>query len=167
MSDPQRSGVQGRGANRRGVRGRVAVAPAAVALAAVVALVAAAGCSCSVPPPDGERTGYSTDEPPQSSVELINAAVMEGQLDYSTSLLYKVYVMYDPDSLPPEYQSDVPSRCGTPLIDEVRRNWNVVDLNDRAEIAQYIQPIGEPGPTETQLDDVTPDRLDHERNSLD
>ncbi len=162
MSDPYTRGVRG-----RGVRGRVAVAPGVVALVAVVVFVAAAGCSCSVPPPDGERTGYPTDEPPQSSLELINAAVTEGQLDYSTALLYKIYVMYDPDSLPPEYHSDVPSKCGTPLIDEVRRNWNVIDLNDRAEIAQYIQPLGEPGSTETQLDDVTPDRLDHERNSLD
>ena len=54
-----------------------------------------------------------------------------------------------------------------PLIAEVQRNWNLLSADDAAEISRYIQPLGRPGDTETQLDDVTPDRLDHEREKLD
>lgn len=128
---------------------------------------------CSQSPPAGERlaaedgASYATDERPLSSLALIEAAVSSGALDYSTGLLYKVYVMFDPDSLPPEFRSDVPSKCGTPIILEVQQNWNMLAPADQAEVSQYIQPLGLPGDTETQLDDVSPDRLDHERERLD
>ena len=146
-----------------------------LALLSVAAFFAAAlfaaGCSCSLPavePISGEsQVAYSTDERPMSSLELIEVAVRSGALEYSTGLLYKVYAMFEPDSLPPEFVSDVPSKCGTPLILEVQRNWNMLSPDDRAEISRYIEPIGMPGEIGTQLDDVTPDRLDHEREKLD
>jgi len=119
------------------------------------------------PVSDETQVTYSTSERPMSSLGLIEAAVRSGVLEYSTGLLYKTYAMFEPDSLPPEYESDVPSKCGTPLILEVQRNWNMISPDDRAEISQYIEPIGMPGETGTQLDDVTPDRLDHEREKLD
>ena len=146
---------------------------ARVLLAATLAVATlfAFGCSCRVPEvepvSDETQVTYSTDEQPMSSLDLIEAAVRSGALEYSAGLLYKVYVMFEPDSLPPEYESDVPAKCGTPLIMEVQRNWNLLSLDDRAEISQYIEPIGMPGETNTQLDDVTPDRLDHEREKLD
>ena len=148
-------------------------ASARVLLAATLAVATlfAFGCSCRVPeaePVTGEsQMAFSNDEQPMSSLELIDAAVRSGVLEYSTGLLYKVYVMFEPDSLPPEYESDVPAKCGTPLIHEVQRNWNQLSPDDRAEISHYIEPIGMPGETRTQLDDVTPDRLDHEREKLD
>lgn len=100
------------------------------------------------------------------SLSLINMAVTAGDIDYSTGLLYKVYVMYDPMSLPAEFTSDTPAKCGTPLILEVQRNWDRLTPEHRAEIAQYIEPLHEASESDTQLDDVTPDRLDHERDSL-
>jgi hypothetical protein len=135
-------------------------------------VLALSGCAGTSPEPEADAdadgaTSYPTDEVPQSSIALIDAAQTSGQLDYSTALLYKVYVMFDPDSLPPEYRSDVPSKCGTPVILEVQRNWHLLAPEDRLEISQYIQPIGEPGDTGTGLDDVTPDRLDRERDDLD
>ncbi|MEA3408906.1 MAG: hypothetical protein U9Q95_01005 [Candidatus Eisenbacteria bacterium] len=139
--------------------------------ALAVVVLFAAGCTCRVPEAepvsDETRATYSTDERPMSSLELIEVAVRSGILEYSTGLLYKVYTMFDPSSLPPEYESAVPSKCGTPLISEVQRNWNMLSPDDRAEISQYIEPIGMPGETGTQLDDVTPDRLNHEREKLD
>jgi len=146
--------------------------PGASALAAgvlVVAFLVASGCSSSAPEIGSEEgvTSYPTDERPMSSLELIEDAMRAGALEYSTALLYKVYVMFEPESLPQEYQSDVPSKCGTPVISEVQRNWNMLSPDDRAEIAQYIEPIGIPGDDDTQLDDVTPDRLEDEREKLD
>jgi len=147
--------------------------PQALLLATVLAVATlfASGCSCPVPDAepvsDETRATYSTDERPMSSLELVEVAVRSGALEYSTGLLYKVYAMFDPNSLPPEYESAVPSKCGTPLIMEVQRNWNLLSPDDRAEISRYIEPIGMPGESGTQLDDVTPDRLDHEREKLD
>jgi hypothetical protein len=135
----------------------------------LAALLILAGCAGTPPGQEtdtGEGISYPTDEVPLSSMALIDAAQSSGMLDHSTALLYKVYVMFDPDSLPPEYRSDVPSKCGTPVILEVQRNWHLLAPEDRLEISQYIQPIGEPGDTDTGLDDVTPDRLDRERESL-
>lgn len=146
---------------------------ARVVLAATLAVATlfAFGCSCRVPQAesviDESQMALSTDGRPMSSLELIDTAVRSGVLEYSTGLLYKVYVMFEPDSLPAEYESDVPAKCGTPLIHEVQRNWNLLSPDDRAEISKYIEPIGMPGETGTQLDDVTPDRLDHEREKLD
>jgi hypothetical protein len=146
--------------------------PAVRALTASVlaaALLAASGCSSSVPEASSEEgvTSYPTDERPMSSLELVEDAIRSGVLEYSTGILYKVYVMFEPESLPQEYQSDVPSKCGTPVISEVQRNWNMLSPDDRAEIAQYIEPLGMPGDDDTQLDDVTPDRLEDEREKLD
>ncbi len=142
-----------------------------LATALAVATLLASGCSCHVPEvepvSDETQVIYSTDEQPMSSLDLVEAAVRSGALEYSTGLLYKVYAMFDPSSLPPEYESAVPSKCGTALIMEVQRNWNLISPGDRAEISQYIEPIGMPGETGTQLDDVTPDRLDYEREKLD
>lgn len=150
-------------------RARVRVSLVAAALAATTLL--AAGCSCRVPGADPisdeSQAALSAGERPLSSLELIEEAVRSGALEYSTGLLYKIYAMFEPDSLPPEFGSDVPSKCGTPLILEVQRNWNMLSPDDRAEISRYVEPIGRPGDMDTQLDDVTPDRLDYEREKLD
>lgn len=145
------------------------MAATAIAAISLAALLAFSGCSCSVPAPAVDETAvtYSTDERPMSSLELVEAAMRSGALEYSTGLLYKTYVMFEPDSLPPEFASDVPSKCGTPVISEVQRNWNMLSPDDAAEIARYIEPIGMPGESDTQMDDVTPDRLDNEREKID
>lgn len=137
----------------------------------VVGFALAMGLSGCAPPPAaepvGDREGSRAGERPLDSIALIDNAVRAGALDYSTGMLYKVYVMFEPSSLPKEYQSDVPSKCGTPLIQEVQRNWSALSPSHRQEISQYIQPPTEMGSTATQLDDVTPDRLRNEREKLD
>ena len=148
-------------------RGALAAALALAAFLVAAAALTFTGCSCSVPPVDETGLSYSTDERPMSSLEMVDAAMRSGALEYSTGLLYKVYVMFEPESLPPEFASDVPSKCGTPLISEVQRKWNLLSPDDRAEISRYIEPIGMPGDMDNQLDDVTPDRLDNEREKLD
>lgn len=153
---------------RRSRRGSAAGTAGTAGAFVVCALLVVAGCSGPVPEADTVSDGsYATDERPMSSLELVEAAVRAGALEYSTGMLYKVYVMFEPESLPPEFASDVPSKCGTPLISEVQRNWNLLSPDDRAEISRYVEPIGMPGETDNQLDDVTPDRLDHEREKFD
>ncbi len=110
--------------------------------------------------PPGELAEFDT-------YSLISLAVAEGEIGYSTGLLYKVYAMYEPLSLPPEYRSEIPGKCGTPLIDEVQRNWGRLTPADKTEISQYIKPIGERDSDNTQLDDVTPNQLERERTAID
>jgi hypothetical protein len=132
---------------------------AALALAAVVV-----GCAPQELALDEGQVAYPTDERPLDSIALIDQAFAAGRLDYSTSLLYKVYAAFEPTSLPPEFASDVPSKCGTPLILEVQRNWHRFTPEEQAQIGIYIQPIADPGDrVDTDLDDVTRDHLDQER----
>jgi len=137
-----------------------AVSAAALLAAALLLLGCAAG-------PPGAEGGYSTDDRPLDSFGLIDRAVGTGLLDYSTAILYKVYALHEPLSLPDEYRSDVPLTGVSSLESEVQRNWNRLAEEHRAEIVAYIQPESELDEHDTGLDDVTPDRLEHERNRLD
>jgi hypothetical protein len=133
-------------------------------LAASALALLLAGCAPQAPVTDGAEPTYPTDERPLDSIALIDQAFASGDIDYTTSLLYKVYAMFDPMSLPPEFESDLPAKCGTPLVLEVQRNWHRFTPEERAEIGVYIRPIGDPDdPTGTDLDDVPRDRRDQER----
>jgi hypothetical protein len=137
----------------------------------LLATTVLAGCAARRPVEETPSATYdatsSAGERPLDSLALIDQAVGAGRIDYSTGLLYKVYVMFEPESLPLEYKSEVPAKCGTPLIEEVQRNWDRLTPEQRAEIQVYIQPIKDPRVPNTQLDDVTRDRLDHEQEKLD
>ncbi len=137
-----------------------------VLLVAALAL----GCASETPPPEegtaGSTAGYEIDESRLDSIALINLAMSAGAIDYSTGTLYKVCAVYGPMSLPPEYESDAFGKSGTSLIMEVQRNWNRLTPEHREEISQYIEPIGQGDTSDTQLDDVTPDRLDDARDSF-
>jgi hypothetical protein len=125
------------------------------------------GCSAGVVE-SGEAGGeYSTDVGPMDSIALIEHAMTAGEIDYSTGMLYKIYALYDPTSLPFEYQSDVPLSGGGGVEAEVQRNWNRLSPEHQDEIGNYIEHLLDLEETDTGLDDVTPDRLEDERNRLD
>ena len=144
-------------------RRRLRTTAIAAALPAL-ALSCCMGCASVEPLSKG---AYEGDGGELDSFGLIEQAVSAGRLDYSTGALYRVYAAFEPMSLPEEYESDVPLRGVSALVSEVERNWNLLTDEHRAEIAAYIQPVGEPDEHDTGLDDVTPDRLEHERNRLD
>ncbi len=135
-----------------------------VALLAFASLATSLGCAGGSA---SSGAGYVAEDTRLDSIGLIDMAVKAGRLDYSTGMLYKVYAVYDPMSLPSEYESDVPLRGAASLVSEVQRNWNRLTPEHRAEIKAYVQPVSDPERNDTGLDDVTPDRLDHERNRID
>ncbi len=128
---------------------------------AIAALFLAVGCA---PVPEG---GDPATDGEFGTFSLIDHAVAQGRIDYSTGMLYKIYAQYDPMSLPEEYQSDAIGMVGAPLVTEIERNWHRILPEHRAEISQYIEHLLDIDDSETQLDDVTPDRLDQERNRID
>jgi hypothetical protein len=133
-------------------------------LAAMAVAMIMAGCATTGSPRDDLTVPPAGERGDLDSVALIDQAFAAGNIDYTTSLLYKVYAMFDPTSLPAEFASDVPAKCGTPLIQEVQRNWHRFTPEEQAEIGVYIQPIRNPDePVDTDLDDVTKDHLDSER----
>ena len=77
----------------------------------------------------------------QTSVQLINRAYEQEAIDYDTRALYLTYSIYEPEALPPEYQSNVPIKSATPIILEIQRNWDRLSPATQEEISQYIQPL--------------------------
>ncbi|MBD3367290.1 MAG: hypothetical protein GF405_03810 [Candidatus Eisenbacteria bacterium] len=133
-------------------------------LLAVAAAVALAGCAGETVPHEQVVSGEDEN---LSSCALIELAVSQGRLDYGTGLLYKVYSIYEPESLPEEFRSDGPSKCGSPVVVEVQRNWHRLSPGQQAEIEFYIQPLQDDDETGTDLDDVGPNRPEHGRGELD
>ena len=138
-----------------------------LALAAALALF---GCAPKEPDAGAADAAapdrFARGEEALSSFALIELAMSEGRIDYSEGMLYKTYALFDRMSLPPEYESDVPAKSGTAVILEIQRNWHRLLPEHRAEISQYIEPIGRQD-DDTSLDDVTPERLEDERQRID
>lgn len=76
-----------------------------------------------------------------STVDLINRAYQNGEIDYDERVLYIVYSIYTPEALPEEYLSDVPVKSATPLILEIQRNWDRLSPETQEKISPYIQPL--------------------------
>ncbi len=87
---------------------------------------------------DGEA---EQDSVQLSSVELINRDYEQEAIDYDTRALYLTYSIYEPEALPPEYQSNVPIKSATPIILEIQRNWDRLSPVTQERISQYIQPL--------------------------
>jgi len=139
----------------------------AASLAAALAISGCAGGGAAGGALSSE--GLKVEEGSMSSLALIDEALRTGQIDYSTGLLFKVYAVFDPMSLPPEYESAVPIGSGSLVVAEVQRNWHRISPDHRAEISQYIPPVGDDrdAGTDTDLDDIPRPRDDHDRHGID
>jgi hypothetical protein len=102
-------------------------------IAVVVLLTAILPLSTSMVSPS------NTETPRPPSVVLIAAAYRKGEIDYSTSVLYKVYSLFDPHKLPAEYQSTTPGKSATPILLEVKRNWELLGSQTQDTLAPYLR----------------------------
>ena len=143
------------------------VRPAASVL--LLALVLASGCAAPAPDPEPvvDRPVSPTAERPMDSVALIDGAVRGGRLDYSDRSSLQGLRDVRTVEPPPGVSERRALKCGTALIQEVQRNWHVLTTEQRNEISPYIQPVGDPDKTDTQLDAVSPDRMESERDKID
>jgi hypothetical protein len=82
-------------------------------------------------------SGAEARRPP--SVVLIAEAYQKGEIDYSTSILYKVYSIFDPQKLPAKYQSTTPGKSATPILLEVKRNWQSLGSQTQDKLASYLK----------------------------
>ena len=99
----------------------------------------------ATPSPENTRIPEPTATPvhvgKKSSVELIKAAYERDEISYDEQMLYLVYSVFEPELLPLEYQSAVPHKDATPIILEVKRNWDRLSPDTRDKISAYIQPL--------------------------
>jgi len=100
-------------------------------IAAAFLLVAVGFSLVSVSPP------AQAGDPLPPSVVLIEEAYQKGRISYETSLLYKVYSIFDPQRLPAEYRSSTPGKCASPILKEVKRNWRTLSSQVKKELAAY------------------------------
>jgi hypothetical protein len=96
----------------------------------------------------GGQTVAQEGRPP--SLTLIEEAYQRGELDYETALVYKVYTVFVPYRLPPEYQSDTPARSATLIFLEVSRNWEALSPQTQALLTEFLKPPPPPGQVTVQ-----------------
>jgi hypothetical protein len=88
-----------------------------------------------LPQLETEETGHSPS-PSLTTPELIDAATARGTITSGERLLYLAYAVYEPDSLPEEYRSNLPWR-GTLVVREIKEF--AVSPDTFCTLAPYIQ----------------------------
>jgi len=91
-----------------------------------------------MPPPT------QASDPPPPSAGLIEEAYQKGRISYETSLIYKVYSIFDPQRLPAEYRSSTPGKCATPILREIIRSWGKLSSQVKRELAAYPALLSRP-----------------------
>ena len=68
------------------------------------------------------KSAYAVDK---GTVELIEDAYKNGEIDYETSLIYKVQTIRHPENIPAKYRAKVEriQKSATPILLEVRKSW--------------------------------------------
>lgn len=92
----------------------------------------------------GVSSSTQAGDPRPPSAVLIEEAYQKGRISYETSLLYKVYSIFDPQKLPAEYQSSTPGKCATPILREVVRNWGILSPQVKTDLTAYLALLSRP-----------------------
>lgn len=107
-------------------------------LVLVLFLVACGGPVTPPPPPP------PPDEA-QSSYQLIDEALADGEIDDETALAYKVFATFGDDRLPERFVGDDVGRDGTLLMAELSRRIDELTPTTRAELEPFLLPPPAPG----------------------
>lgn len=102
-------------------------------------MLAVVGFSLTGMPPPTQAS-----DPPPPSAGLIEEAYQKGRISYETSLIYKVYSIFDPQRLPAEYRSSTPGKCATPILREIIRSWGKLSSQVKRELAAYPALLSRP-----------------------
>lgn len=66
----------------------------------------------------------------EDSIKLLQRAYNNNQLDYQTTLNYKLYALFKQNRLPREYQSEEPIKSATPIILEAVQNQHLLSKDN-------------------------------------
>lgn len=75
-----------------------------------------------------------------SSLALIDKAYIKGEISRGDKVFYEMQAVLYPQQLPAEFQSNIvmPVRSGTPYINNVLDNWNLLDSDQQAAATAYF-----------------------------
>jgi len=78
----------------------------------------------------GSKICYGVEK---GTLELIEEAYRNGEIDYQTSLIYKVQTIRQPKMIPAKYRAKVEKiqKDATPILLEVQRNWPELSIETR------------------------------------
>lgn len=79
--------------------------------------------------------------PSPTAIELIDAALAQGQIDDMTALVYKVYAVFGDPRLPAEYRSpDKAIREGTEVMAEAMGRYDALPAETQALLLPFLLP---------------------------
>jgi hypothetical protein len=82
---------------------------------------------------------------PPTTFELIDAALAAGQIDYETSLTYKVYDSFGDSRLPSAFQGREDGFIDNPVTEELRANFSSLSPPTQTLLAPFLMFAAEPG----------------------
>ncbi|HVP35988.1 MAG TPA: MXAN_6640 family putative metalloprotease [Terriglobales bacterium] len=88
------------------------------------------------------RLSYGRDK---GTVELVEDAYKNGEIDYETSLIYKVQTIHHLDRIPAKYRAKVETiqKSATPILLEVKKGWLSLSPQTRATLKTLLtRPAG-------------------------
>lgn len=120
----------------------------------VLFLVSCGGAPPPPPPPP---------PPPDdlTSFQLIDAALLAGEIDSDTALAYKVFATFADPRLPEEYLGDDSGRDGTLLMAELARRLDSLPPDLRTDLAPFLLPPAQTGSwyERTHANALSPEQL--------
>jgi hypothetical protein len=90
-----------------------------------------------VPPPDGPREF--------SSIQLIDQALMVGQVSEEQALLYRVQAVVGDPALPKQYVGDDRGLDGSIIMADIVERWDTLSAATQAQLQPYLLPPAAPG----------------------
>jgi Putative Ig domain len=83
-------------------------------------------------------TTQPADYTPTSTRGLVQAALLQGQIDLPTSLMYRIWAQFYDSQLPPQYDGAGEGEEDAGLFDEIQLVWNTLPANAQAAIQPYL-----------------------------
>jgi hypothetical protein len=74
-----------------------------------------------------------------NSIDLIEHALKNGEIEYEQSIIYKFYVLKDSSNLPAKFYSNSPIKCGTPVFEDIVVNWSILSPKSKSIIDKYFK----------------------------
>ena len=74
---------------------------------------------------------------PQSAQRLIEEAYARKEIDIDRWALYHAYLLFDPQKLREQYQSEIPEPCGTWVLDKIHKEWRRLSDDTRVILIRY------------------------------
>ena len=75
---------------------------------------------------------------PPSTIDLIEEDAVKGNIDYSTSLTYRAYAIFNDKRLPRKYRTKKPVSAATVLFREIRQNYNILSPKAREALIPFL-----------------------------